>query len=187
MRRLYALLLTLLLTLAAAAQTAPPATLGPWAQQLGALAAAQLQVELDHAYRHHIGNSLPLPPEVQQFLRGLLPDDIIDDARYTVSLDAPTLPDLLNRGNRELLGLDHAVSVRNLVIFSRQPTFASAGDARWWAHELGHHLQYQRWGLEEFARRYVTDFAALEQEAERFGAAARNKWQQQAVPGPGSS
>lgn len=176
MRRLYPLLLILPLTLAAA-QTPPPA-LGPWAQQLGALAAAQLQVELEHAYRHHIDSSLPLPPEVAQFLRGLLPDDIIDAARYTVSLDAPTLPDLLNRGNRELLGLDHAVSVRNLVIFSREPTFASAGDARWWAHELGHHLQYQRWGVEGFAQRYVTDFQALEREAESFGAAARGKYQQ---------
>lgn len=177
------LLMLALLALPAAAQTPPPA-LGPWAQQLSNLAAAQLKVELDYAYEHHIGNSQPIPAAVRAFLRGILPDDIIDNARYTVSVNAPTLPDLLNRGNRELLGQDHAVSIRNLVIFSREPTFASAADARWWAHELGHHLQYQRWGVEGFAQRYVADFQGLEREAENFGIRARNQYLEQPGSGP---
>lgn len=180
--------LLLLAALGAPAGAQPPAVppaLAPWAQQLGTLATAQLQRELAYAYQHHIGDSRPLPAEVQVFLRGIIPDQIIDAARYTVSDDAPTLPALLNRGNRELLQQDHAVSILNLVIFSREPTFASAADARWWAHELGHHIQYRRWGgIEAFAQRYVADFQGIEREAETFGRQAMTKYIEQERESP---
>jgi hypothetical protein len=72
---------------------------------------------------------------------------------------------------------DNAVSIDNLIIFSREPTFASGTDARWWAHELGHHLQYGRLGgIEGFARAYVLDFQKLEADAERYGDKALRKY-----------
>ena len=38
-------------------------------------------------------------------------------------------------------------------------------DLKTWAHELTHVMQYQRWGVEGFAERYVRDSAEVEQEA----------------------
>jgi hypothetical protein len=42
-----------------------------------------------------------------------------------------------------------------------------------WAHELAHVQQYRKWGIDGFARRYIQDYLAVEQEAEdteaRFG------------------
>ena len=38
-------------------------------------------------------------------------------------------------------------------------------DLKIWAHELTHVMQYQRWGVDGFAERYVRDSAAVEQEA----------------------
>ena len=170
--------------------TAPPATapapyggftippeLQPWMPQLEAAATTQLTAALNHAYATHIARSQPLPAPVRDFLRGLLPDEVLNSARYVVSSDEITLPGVLNHGNRELLGQDHAVSIENLIIFSREPTFNRPGDARWWAHELGHHVQYRRLGgVAGFAAEYVRNFQALEQEAESYGVRATQKY-----------
>ena len=192
--------LTTLLALAflATAAAEPPATapapyggftippeLQPWMPQLEAAATAQLTAALNHAYATHIPRSRPLPEPVRDFLRGLIPDEVLNSARYTVSTEEITLPGLLNHGNRELLGQDHAVSIENLIIFSREPTFERPGDARWWAHELGHHLQYRRLGgVAGFAAEYVRNFQALEQEAESYGVRATQKYIQ-THPGEG--
>jgi hypothetical protein len=142
-----------------------------------ALAQQQLAAALSRAYAAHIDNARPLPADVQQFLRGILPDEIIARARFTVSNDATTLPGLLNQGHRAYMQQDNAVSIDNLIIFSREPTFASGTDARWWAHELGHHLQYRQLGsIEGFAREYVLSFQKLEADAERYGEQALRKY-----------
>jgi len=44
-----------------------------------------------------------------------------------------------------------------------------------WAHELTHVVQYQRWGLDGFAARYVRDRNAVEKEA-RDNAARFRAW-----------
>lgn len=160
--------------LPAIAQTPPPA---PWLQTLRTLAISQLDAELRYARDSHAADGQPLPAEVQTFMHGLVPDELLVQARYTVSADAPTLPALLNRGNRELLGQDHAVSVPDLIIFSREPTFTKASDARWWAHELAHLLQYRRWGgTAGFAQRYVDDYQAVERDAEALGQQALRRY-----------
>jgi hypothetical protein len=159
---------------------APPPPADNWQPLLAdftELARQQLAAALSRAYTTHIGNARPLPRKVQEFLRGLLPDATIARARFTVSNDSTTLPGLLNQGHRAYMQQDNAVSIDNLIIFSREPTFASGTDARWWAHELGHHLQYQRLGgIEGFARAYVLDFQKLEADAERYGEKALRKY-----------
>lgn len=180
------LILTASLPSLLAAQTATPEPLPPaqaapaqppWLQTVRALAIARLDTELRYARERHVEDSQPLPAAVREFMRDLLPDELLAQARYTVSVDAPTLPALLNRGHRELLDQDHAVSVPDLIIFSREPTFASAADARWWGHELAHLLQYRRWGgTEAFAQRYVDDFQAVEREAEALGQQALRRY-----------
>ena len=46
-----------------------------------------------------------------------------------------------------------------------------------WAHELTHVMQYQRWGTDGFAARYVRDMNAVEKEA-RDNAARFKTWRQ---------
>jgi hypothetical protein len=54
---------------------------------------------------------------------------------------------------------------------------SAATDARWWAHELGHHIQYKRWGgIPGFARQYVLDYQGVEQEAETYGEQGMKKY-----------
>jgi len=141
------------------------------------LATQQLAAALAHAYSAHIAAARPLPQPVQDFLQGIIPDEFIKRARFTVSTDTRTLPGLLNQGHRAYRNEDNAVSIDNLIIFSREPGFDTGTDARWWAHELGHHLQYQRLGgIQGFARQYVLNFQGLEREAETYGEKALNKY-----------
>lgn len=141
------------------------------------IASSELSAALTKAYATHITSARPLPDEVKHFLHGIVPDEFIENARFTVSNDSLTLPGILNQGHRAYMNQDNAVSINNLIIFSREPTFVSATDARWWAHELGHHMQYKRWGgVPGFARQYVLDFQGVEREAETYGEQAIKKY-----------
>jgi Domain of unknown function (DUF4157) len=56
-----------------------------------------------------------------------------------------------------------ALTVGEVVLFKSDRSAQS--DLKLWAHELTHVMQYQRWGIPGFAARYVSDSAAVEQEA----------------------
>ena len=149
----------------------------PLLADIADLASMELAKTLQQAYNAQIVQARPLPPEVKTFLRGIIPDTVIERARFTVSNDSTTLPGLLNQGHRAYMAQDNAVSIDNLIIFSREPTFSKSTDARWWAHELGHHIQYQQLGgIAGFARRYVLDFQTLENDAEKYGEQALRKY-----------
>lgn len=196
-----ALLLTTLLSAEALAPAEPPLTPGwltpapdeaapapllrqQWLQEMRLLAVRHLTLALEHAYRGHIEQARPLPTSVQAFLAPLFPAEILARARYVVSSDELTLPGVLNQAHKALFGQDHAVSIDHLIIFSRDPGLERASDAHWWAHELGHHLQYQRLGsIEAFAAEYVRDFQALEREAEVWGQAGARKYIDERVLG----
>ncbi len=162
------------------APTSTPQPLSDWQPFVNGmfdLATSELSNALTQAYTAHIASARPLPAEVKHFLHGIIPDEAIERARFTVSNDSQTLPGILNQGHRAYMEQDNAVSIDNLIIFSREPTFQSATDARWWAHELGHHLQYQRWGgIPGFARQYVLGFQGIEREAETYGDQAIKKY-----------
>lgn len=168
----------LLCTAAPAAAVAQPITdWEPFVDGVYQLATGELTNALTQAYALHIRQARPLPDDVKRFLRGIIPDEFIERARFTVSTDPNSLPGILNQGHRTYMGQDNAVSIDNLIIFSREPTLNAATDARWWAHELGHHIQYRRWGgIPGFARRYVLDFQGIESEAETYGELAIRKY-----------
>lgn len=175
------------LTIATAAHAQNPAPIDaasrtdwqPLIADMTEIATQQLAAALAHAYSAHIAAARPLPQPVQDFLQGIIPDEFIKRARFTVSNDTSTLPGLLNQGHRTYRNEDNAVSIDNLIIFSREPGFDKGTDARWWAHELGHHLQYQRLGgIQGFARQYVLNFPGLEREAETYGEQALKKYVQ---------
>lgn len=101
----------------------------------------------------------PVPAAVQRGLAGYFPDDLLRRVRHgTGRAEAIALPFLAFT-----YGHSAAMTLGDVILFRDG---ARAGyDLKLWAHELTHVLQYQRWGIEGFAARYVRDSAAVEREA----------------------
>jgi hypothetical protein len=69
-----------------------------------------------------------------------------------------TIPGLaLNYGHID------AVTLADVILFREDK--AAQSDAKLWAHELTHVMQYERWGIEGFATRFLQDHNAVEREA----------------------
>jgi Domain of unknown function (DUF4157) len=106
-----------------------------------------------------------IPKSIKKLLRDHFDGSLLDKAKYHVSSVGFTLPEAIN-GTMVFMG-EHAfaVTVGNVIIFSLEPDNSDSA-VRWWAHELCHVVQYERWGVDGFAERYVKNFAEIEQEAE---------------------
>jgi hypothetical protein len=101
----------------------------------------------------------PVPPAVYRGLLGYFPADLLQKARYASGgADALTLP-----GLAFAYGDASAVTLNEVVLFRSDKTAQRGLET--WAHELTHVMQYQRWGIDGFADRYVRDSAAVEREA----------------------
>ena len=113
----------------------------------------------------------PIPTTVYRQRLGFCPAALLQQVRFATGQSANriSLPSLAFT-----YGDAAAMTLREVVLFRDEKSAQS--DLKLWAHELTHVLQYQRWGLDGFASRYVTDRAGVEKEAvdnaERFG-----KWQ----------
>jgi hypothetical protein len=106
----------------------------------------------------------PIPPHIRKALLAWYPPELLDSIEYRVGVvEEATVQSLAMR-----FGDANAVTAIDTIIFS------DASDAQnnvaLWGHEVKHVEQFQRWGLTEFARRYVTDHAAVEAEAYAVGA-----------------
>jgi hypothetical protein len=101
----------------------------------------------------------PVPTNIRANLSGFIPDNILDLTRYRVrgGGDLSLQVNSLRYGEAQAIALDYVV------------VFKDAQDALYnpvlWAHELTHIMQYQRWGIGDFARRYLRSHGAVEQEA----------------------
>ncbi len=115
----------------------------------------------------------PVPATIQRALLGFFPDAILRKIRYSAGqAEAITLPGLaLTYGHID------AVTLGDVILFRDER--AALADAKLWAHELTHVMQYERWGTEGFATRYLEDFTSLEKEA-RDNAARFVSWRQHA-------
>jgi hypothetical protein len=139
--------------LPARAQTGiPPALLDYAGEALAAL--------IDGARRRAIADGvLPLPPGIYRSLLGFFPADLLQKVRFGVGraepLDLPSLT--FSYGDAV------AMTLGEIIIFRSE--HQAKTDTRLWAHEMTHVMQYQRWGIEGFADRYVRDSAAVEREA----------------------
>lgn len=92
-------------------------------------------------------------------LLGFFPDALLRRARYAVGqVDAIALPSLAFT-----YGDAFAITLGDVVLF--RDADKARTDAKLWAHELTHVLQYQRWGIDGFAEHYVRDHSAVEREA----------------------
>jgi hypothetical protein len=101
----------------------------------------------------------PIPSGVYRGLLGYFPDGLLRKARFAIGkAEGIALPSLaFTYGDKT------AMTLGDVVLF-RDPRSAET-DLKLWAHELTHVLQYQRWGTEGFAARYVRDHRGVEKEA----------------------
>lgn len=129
-----------------------PALLDYAAKGLGAL--------IDAARRQAIADGVSaMPPAMYRALLGFFPADLLARVRYAVgALEPLTLPSLAFTYGDAI-----AMTLGEVVLF--KSAHDAHVDASVWAHELTHVMQYQRWGIDGFAERYVRDSAAVEQEA----------------------
>ncbi len=101
----------------------------------------------------------PIPPAIHRALLGFFPADLLQRARFVSGQSAGiALPNLAFT-----YGDAAAMTLGDVIVF-RDPAVAQS-DIKLWAHELTHVLQYQRWGTEGFAERYVKERDAVEKEA----------------------
>jgi hypothetical protein len=123
-------------------------------------AGTALAARIDDARRQAIADGVrPLPPAIYRSLLGYFPAALLQRARYAVG------------GTRRLslpmLGFSYgdalAMTLNEVVLF--KTTRIAESDLKVWAHELTHVMQFQRWGIEGFADRYVRDSAGVEREA----------------------
>ena len=115
----------------------------------------------------------PPPPQIHSALLGFFPDALLRKVRFSSGqADAITIPGLaMTYGHLD------AITLSDVILFHHDR------DARTnhalWAHELTHVMQYQRWGIDGFAARYLQDFNTIEKEA-RDNAARYVTWREHA-------
>lgn len=101
-----------------------------------------------------------IPSEIREALAGHVPTAILDRVRWRVDASSFSL-------QRSLFGLGYtpAVTVDDVILFADTGV---AMDAKLWAHEIYHVIQYRNWGVAEFVERYLADYGAVEHEASEF-------------------
>jgi Domain of unknown function (DUF4157) len=101
----------------------------------------------------------PLPPQMYRALLGYFPDAILRKVRYagghTDAIEVPGF--VLEYGHVD------AITLGDVILFREES--AARADAKLWAHELTHVMQYERWGIDGFASHYLQDYDAVEREA----------------------
>lgn len=103
----------------------------------------------------------PIPADIRSALEGYVPDAILDRVRWRVGASELSMPQNVFR-----LGHAYAMTLDDVVVF--QERRAALEDPKLWAHELKHVMQFAEWGIDGFATRYLTDHAAVEEEAWEF-------------------
>ena len=105
-------------------------------------------------------NAKPMPAIIKQKLTPFFDPLVLEEVRYTTERSP-----LVGAALRELIDTDKyalAVTLDNVIVFSDEESLENL----WlWAHELKHVEQYARWGVKGFARNYLLDHQAVEQEA----------------------
>lgn len=135
-----------------AAPSIPPALFGYAAQLLARLIETTREQTIADGVQ-------PVPTSVYRGLLGYFPDALLRRTRFASGRSGNiALPAMAFS-----YGDAAAMTLVDVVVF-REAT-AAQSDLKLWAHELTHVLQYQRWGIDGFADRYVRDSKSVEREA----------------------
>jgi len=108
----------------------------------------------------------PAPANVIRALSPYFSPGLLNQVRWRPPIPAPSMSSLLVRWYFR----EGAITLKDVVVFSDT---GLAQDPGFWAHELTHVEQYRRYGVDEFARRYVNDWESLEREATQRAARVR--------------
>jgi hypothetical protein len=134
----------------------PPGVPPSLLEHAGRLLAALIHAARENAIANGVG---PIPPPIHRALLGYFPEALLRKVRYASgNADRISVPGLaLSYGHID------AVTLADVILF--RDDRAARTDAKLWAHELTHVMQYERLGIEGFATRYLKDFDVLEKEA----------------------
>ena len=120
----------------------------------------------------------PIPAAIRAALEGYVPKSVLDRVRWREGASELSLPQNMIR-----FGHASAVTLDDVIVF--EAGSAALEDPKFWAHEIKHVMQFEEWGVEGFAMRYLSDSQAVEHEATEY------RWQFMkqaglipAVPGP---
>lgn len=109
----------------------------------------------------------PMPPHIRQALLDWYPAELLDSIEYRTGIaEDSTLQSLAMRH-----GDATAITLIDTIVFAN--AWDAENNVALWAHEVKHVEQFRRWGLLEFARRYVRDHQAVEAEAYAIGDAVK--------------
>jgi Domain of unknown function (DUF4157) len=109
----------------------------------------------------------PMPPHIRQALLNWYPAALLDSIEYRVGV--------AEDGSVQSLAMRYgdatAVTAIDTIIFRN--LWDAENNIALWGHEVKHVEQFQRWGLMDFARRYVRDHEGVEAEAYAIGDAIK--------------
>lgn len=142
----------------AQAQQVPPKSSPFGVASLAPLLASWIASERDAAKAQGVE---PIPPAIRAALEGYVPEPILDRVRWREGASEISLPQNMIR-----FGHANAVTLDDVIVFEEGTT--ALEDPRFWAHELKHVMQFEEWGVEGFAARYLRDYDAVENEAYEF-------------------
>jgi hypothetical protein len=100
----------------------------------------------------------PIPDDFKQALSLTVPWNILNHARWRVGGGG----DLTLQVNAFRYGDQSAITLNEVIVFR---SYSDANDLALWAHELHHVQQYASGGVHNFAKRYIRNWSAVEQEA----------------------
>ncbi len=133
-------------------------------EMLAATLANGLQASRDAA---RASGTLPMPPHIRAALLTWYPAEVLEGVEYRIG--APTDATVQSLSIR----YGHATAVTTIDTITFVEAFDATNNVALWAHEVKHVEQFRRWGLLDFARRYLRDHRAVEDEAYATAAAFR--------------
>jgi hypothetical protein len=101
-----------------------------------------------------------IPQSIRASLEGYVPDATLDRVRWRAGGG-----DLLSQ-SAFFLKDAQAITLDYVVVFGDEDE--ARNDPKLWAHELRHVMQFEEWGVEGFATRYLADSIAVEDVASEY-------------------
>jgi len=121
--------------------------------------AAMIAASRDDAIRRGVE---PIPASIRREIGDYVPADVLDAVRWCAGCGGELS---LQKGTFRL-GLAPAITLGHVIVFAERET--ALNDPSLWIHELRHVMQFEDWGVDGFAARYVEDYAGVEREAAEF-------------------
>ncbi|MCG7962007.1 MAG: DUF4157 domain-containing protein [Candidatus Thiodiazotropha taylori] len=101
----------------------------------------------------------PIPTHIKKQLVTYFPESLLNKVEYRNGQGN----ELALQSNAFRFGDATAITLGNVIVFKN--SYDSWNNVILWAHEIAHVDQYERWGISDFAKRYIRDYSSVEREA----------------------